>query len=634
MTTQNQLQVGLVSMPWMAYNMPSIQLATLEAALRAEGIASESHEFFLDYAACIGLNLYHTLSAGRGFIEEWIFAQHYFGPETGNDLAEFRAHRPRFGMKSAEMEDRVLDALIPITTDFLNRIAEQTDWSRYDLVGFSLTISQTAASLALARLIKRRYPEITIVCGGAACAGPMGPALLRICPYVDVVVGVEGEPVVPELVRRIRSRRTLDDLAGVSYRTASGGVIHNPGGPLYTRKEDQPHLRFDAYFKRLDALGLHDKVAVWLPFESSRGCWYGEKNQCTFCGLHEIMQYRRWTWDAVLAELEEWSGRYGVRKFFSVDLIMPRDYLQTFLPEITRRGHDWVMFYEVKANMKRSELEVLAAAGVRWIQPGLESLDGEVLKLMRKGVTPLQNIQLLKWCAELEIQVTWNIITGIPGESPAAYASMAERMQWLFHLMPPSGASRFALHRFSPYFEQPEAFGIQPLGAHPLYKYIFPVAPQDLDDLVYQYDYKLQQPSSDFIHERMVREAIEAWKAAHARGASLTLHILEDGAAEITDTRTLPAKTYYLNPSEALLYLFLDQATAEKGLSTAFREAHPVAAEELEQDRGSMALLEVWEKCGLVLRDSGRVLAIAVNASRMATAQHRFSNLRVPVSVV
>jgi ribosomal peptide maturation radical SAM protein 1 len=612
--------------------MPSIQLATLEAALRAEDIKSESHEFFLDYAACIGPYLYNLISGGRGFVEEWIFAQHYFGPEIGEDLRAFRDHRPRLGMKSIEQEESVLDALVPVTYDFLNRLAEETDWSQYDVVGFSLTISQTAASMALARLLKQRYPDITIVFGGASCAGPMGPAVLRICPYVDVVVRVEGEPVLPELIRRIQSHQALDDLAGISYRESSGEIVTHPGGPLYQERGNRPHLRFDAYFERLDALGLREKVDVWLPFESSRGCWYGEKNQCTFCGLHEIMQYRRWTWEAVLDELEAWSKRYGIQKFFSVDLIMPRDYINTFLPEITRRGHQWSLFYEIKANMKRTELEVLAEAGVRSIQPGLESLDGKVLKLMHKGVTPLQNVQLLKWSAELGLSVAWNVIAGIPGEQPEDYDTMAKRMRWLFHMTPPSGASQFELHRFSPYFEQPDVFGIQPLGAHPLYKYIFPVATQDLNDLVYRYDYTLQQPLPDSSYIQPVRDVIAEWKVARKRAAELTLQMLPDGSAEILDTRTLPEKRYRLSCSEALLYLFLDPVASDTKVVASFHETHPAEAEEIDKHEGISALMDAWETLGLVLRDHGRVLALALNASRMAAGPRQLPNLQLPGS--
>lgn len=77
----------------------------------------------------------------------------------------------------------------------------------------------------------------------------------------------------------------------------------------------------------------------------------------------------------------------------------------------------------------------------------------ESLALMREGVTPLQNIQLLTWCEELGIHVTWNILIGIPGAPAASYARMAELARVLHHLMPPAGVAPFQLHRFSPFFE-------------------------------------------------------------------------------------------------------------------------------------------------------------------------------------
>ena len=41
----------------------------------------------------------------------------------------------------------------------------------------------------------------------------------------------------------------------------------------------------------------------------------------------------------------------------------------------------------------------MATAGVRAIQPGIESLSTRILKLMRKGATRLINVRLLKWAA-------------------------------------------------------------------------------------------------------------------------------------------------------------------------------------------------------------------------------------------
>ena len=632
-TSRVEPSVALVSMPWMAAGMPSIQLATLAAALQSDGIASESYELFLDYAARIGVGIYNLLSNGGGFIEEWIFARHYFDPEAGHLLQEFRAHRPRIGLARQDLEDLLLDALVPVTGSFLDDIASRVDWSRHDIVGFSLTISQRASSMALARLLKKRNPSIKIVFGGSACAGRMGAAILRVCPYVDVVVGVEGELVFSELVHKLRRGERPDGIAGIHWRPSDAAILTNPGSQLLKTRAQRLPLCFDAYFARLDRLGLRGQIDVWLPFESSRGCWYGEKNQCTFCGLHEIMAYRSWTWESVLAELEVWEQRYGIQQFFSVDLIMPREYLSTLLPEIVRREHEWSIFYEIKANMKRAEVEMLAAAGVRLIQPGLESLDGETLKLMRKGVTPLQNIQLLKWCEELGIRVIWNIIIGIPGEPSSVYARMAELARALCHLAPPGGASPFELHRFSPYFEQPEEFGIERLGAYPLYKYIFPVATSDLDDLVYRHDYKLLNQAFMPGDPHLLHEAIAEWKSARFRAASLLLEVKPDGTAEIVDTRSPQPRSYTLSRAEALLYQRMDAVVSERGLATSFAARYPEAMTECAEHGGIELLFEQWIRDGLIVKDDGKLLALAVNATRPSEGkQRRPGGLRAPVA--
>ena len=44
---------------------------------------------------------------------------------------------------------------------------------------------------------------------------------------------------------------------------------------------------------------------------------------------------------------------------------------------------------------------------------------------MKKGVSGLQNIQLLKWCKEIGVEPLWNFLLGFPGESPDDY-----RQKW------------------------------------------------------------------------------------------------------------------------------------------------------------------------------------------------------------
>ena len=618
-------RVALVSLPWMSPAMPSIQLATLSSALQGEAIDSDVHELYVDYAARIGLNLYNQLGNMHGFLPEWIFSRHYYRDETGTELSGMMAQKSLKDSLWPEFADVVLKPLDAVTETYLTEMVDSTDWSRYDIIGCSLTISQLGASMAFARRLKVRYPQVKVIFGGSQCAGPMGRAILRICPYVDAVVHVEGELVLAELVRRYRSGQTPEGLGGVSYRSSDNRIVSGPPGGLFRNLGECWQLSYDSYFQRLLRLNLLEKLNPWLPFEGSRGCWYGQKNQCTFCGLHETMEFRSWKPNSVLTQLERLYSRYGIPRFYAVDLILPRDYLHSLLPEIAARGHDWMFFWEVKANMRREELEVLAAAGVRWVQPGIESLDEDMLRLMKKGVSPLQNIQLLKWSEELDIYCGWNMIHGLPGEKQRSHENMVEMIPKLYHLRPPSGSGRFQLHRFSPYFENPEQYGIRWTGADPTFQCAFPIPKEDLDELVYLHDFVNlidDVPADGSALERALKE----WRKAYLQGASLRITVRPDGSSWIEDQRQTPTggRNYELSVFETELYLFLDSGMKLSVLTGSFLIAHPDAARAIEQTVGIEATVELWLRNGLVLATENRIVALALHPERVRSDQGNF----------
>ena len=608
-------RVGLVSLPWMSPAMPSIQLATLASALDQAGISSDVHELYVDYGARIGLNLYNHLGNLLGFLPEWVFSRHYYGPEHGDDLADMIAQDPLAEIPWPEFSEVILRALEPVTADYLNEMVDAVDWSRYDILGFSLTISQFGASMAFCRRVKRLHPGIKIVFGGSQCAGVMGRAVLRACPYVDVVVHVEGELVLPDLVGRLRGGGTLEGLPGVSYLAQSGEIMTGPQGGLYRPTNERLQLSYDSYFRRLKRLGLLNKMKPWIPFEGSRGCWYGQKVQCTFCGLHEIMEFRAWEADAVLAELERLFAHYGIGRFYAMDLILPREYLRTLLPQIAKRGHDWMFFWEIKSNMKREEVETLARAGVRWVQPGIESLDADLLSLMAKGVSPLQNIQLLKWCQELGIFCGWNLLFGLPGETAASYERMTEMIPKLHHLKPPSGGGQFQLHRFSPYFDYPEKYGIRWTGAHPMFRYAFPIPKENLDELVYLHEFR-NASAAEPVDVSAAEAAVKEWRRAHQRGASLAITVYGDGSSLIEDARVpdSPARTHRLSADETALYLFLDRGVKKTRLAEAFLRGLPEA--ETLRPRAIATIVENWLSDDLVVAIDGRLLSLALHSNR------------------
>ena len=150
--------------------------------------------------------------------------------------------------------------------------------------------------------------------------------------------------------------------------------------------------------------------------------------------LAGLLSFRAKSPERVLAELSELAQSYGRLDFFFVDYILNRAYFDDLLPRLRDAGYDLRIFCETKANLRREEVRLLHDAGFTAIQAGVESMSTPVLKLMRKGVTALQNLRLLKWCAEYDVRLYWNVLYGIPGEPTEAYEVMAELVPSRAHL--------------------------------------------------------------------------------------------------------------------------------------------------------------------------------------------------------
>ena len=80
--------------------------------------------------------------------------------------------------------------------DFADRAAERLADAGAEVVGFSSSFAQHAASLAIARRVKAFRPDAAIVLGGANCFGEMGEETLAAFPEFDYGVSGEGDDVL------------------------------------------------------------------------------------------------------------------------------------------------------------------------------------------------------------------------------------------------------------------------------------------------------------------------------------------------------------------------------------------------------------------------------------------------------
>ncbi|HZA22670.1 MAG TPA: hypothetical protein VFA32_08720, partial [Dehalococcoidia bacterium] len=138
---------------------------------------------------------------------------------------------------------------------------------------------------------------------------------------------------------------------------------------------------------------------AWLPsnvvltYESSRGCWWGQKHHCTFCGLNgETMSYRQKSAQRLLSDVKTLVSASPTKRVCMTDNILPHNYFRSFLPRAPEEIPGVTFFYEVKANLSLQDVMTLKQAGVKMAQPGIESLSNACLQLMKKGVSAQQNI--------------------------------------------------------------------------------------------------------------------------------------------------------------------------------------------------------------------------------------------------
>ncbi len=501
------MDICLVQMPYSTIHTPSIGLGLLKGYAQARGLRAETLYANLSWAEEIGLDVFLPIQRSQvnDQLGEWTFAGAAF-PEHRPDSAEFfRLVAP--ALRSGDL--RLLDALHPgfdvealfhlvrqLASGFVDRTARRILASGARIVGCTSVFQQHCASLALLRRIKELAPEVVTMLGGANCEGEMGLTNHRGFGWLDIVVSGEADAFFGDLCAlllergpdRLEPGELPYGVLAPCHRLGDGREYPAAPRAVVAEMDATAVPVYDDYFAALEASPLKPFILPGLLVETSRGCWWGEKSHCTFCGLNGAgMTFRAKSPARALGEFAELAGRYGIRRLECVDNILDMRYFKVVLPALASLEEPYHLFYEVKPNLRRDQLEQLAAAGIRWLQPGIESLDDRVLDLLEKGGTGIRNIQLLKWSRELGCRLAWGFLHGVPGEDDEWYLKMAEWLPWLSHLQPPTGFARIRYDRFSPYHMSPERFGIH-LSPMRIYRQIYSLAEEDLKRLVYYFE--------------------------------------------------------------------------------------------------------------------------------------------------
>ncbi|MBE0503843.1 MAG: radical SAM protein [Desulfuromonadales bacterium] len=269
-----------------------------------------------------------------------------------------------------------------------------------EIVGFSLYVWNRAEVTLLVQELRRRSPQLILLCGGAeATADPAG--VMATAPFDFLVVG-EGEGTLPEFLHRLQHKLPLDDLPGLLYQQSSGFV---PAPPLSLEKLQSPWLsgQLDAY--------IPDGV-LW---QLARGCSFA----CEFCfdgmGTRTV---RRFPLERVATELA-YLVRHGVRQVFVLDSTFNQDLKRAkLILKMIREQAPRVHFhFEVRYEFLDAESAQLFAAISCSLQIGLQSASPQVLMMVGRTFDPQDFKRKIALLNHAGVTFGFDLIYGLPGDS-------------------------------------------------------------------------------------------------------------------------------------------------------------------------------------------------------------------------
>lgn len=594
-------RILLVHMPFGPVAMPNLGIERLAAILRQAALTVDVLYGTLLFEAQLPTWLEHHGAAPLMFAPVFYDEDAQTWSLAFQKMSELSAVALRDGKKL----DTLFDDGNSAARKCIERCMEVIAAGNYDVVGLSIGFdAQRLPSLALANQIKKSLPALPVIAGGTACDDEMGITLFESFGCLDGVLSGEADQVITKAVQSI-----FDPNAVVPSNFLLRGRQHTLIEKIETPSLNElPLPNFDSFNAQLAKSTYAGKVTRVVLHEGSRGCWYGQKNHCTFCGIRSVDQpYRAVDSERLVSDIAQLQKKWTPDLIYLTDAILSRDAFNNVLPELRRMKEagelQAALFVETKSNLTPTEVMALADANIQLIQPGIENFLTSTLKNMRKGVTGVQQIELLKWCAAFHLKVLYSILLNTPGESAEDRLDLVDIIGQLCHLPAPSSAVSVTVHRFSPYFKQPANFGIARIMPFDYQRLLYRLDDTSLLRLCYEFDHRLFDSSrNEDDSAARVGVAVRDWQTQQRNGAQLRYFAHEEGCTIVRIGDGAVQADNYTGLKATILHL-CHRAISINTLHNKCWPAESVAVNE--------ALDQLIEN-GVVLQMDNRILNVAV----------------------
>lgn len=298
--------------------------------------------------------------------------------------------------RKKELSVTVIDMNHPIISE--DELLTEINNLKPKIIAFSVLSTASSIVIELSNIIKKSFPNITLLAGG------IHPTVFpenMLSSKIDIVVLGEGEEIIAELAKRIIDNKNYDDIAGLAYldknETQKTKILNDANSIIQTSKP----LRIE----NLDNIESPNRELIPIleygqpgAICSTRGCPF----TCSFCSsvLTPGHKPRKRSINKVIDEMDYMNKHFGIDRFQFIDdnFACDNNHAIDISKSLINKNYIWscqtsVMEFRDNLNL----LDLMYESGCREIYFGLESGSNRILKDY-KGIESNEAISILDYC--------------------------------------------------------------------------------------------------------------------------------------------------------------------------------------------------------------------------------------------
>jgi len=278
----------------------------------------------------------------------------------------------------------------------------------------AMTGLQIHEGLTIAKIFKKKYPNIPIIWGG------WHPSILPNetikNKYVDIVIKAQGDITFPKVIHALENHQSLKNIDGLLYKKNGKIIETKDRGPTDLSKVPPLPYHLVDMEKCIQTTEYGLRTAHYI---SSYGC----PHRCAFC-VEQIVNKRTWTAVPAKTVINEWAN---LVKKYKADSIAVYD--SNFFVDEKRVQDICKGILKLKLNIKwgnangrvgqlsRYKTEtwkLMEKSGCSMILTGAESGSQSALDFISKDMNVNEIIKFTKLCKKYKIKILYSFLVGLP----------------------------------------------------------------------------------------------------------------------------------------------------------------------------------------------------------------------------